>query len=253
METTSIEVSKHRFAALKKRRDDLWADTVARSRWARFILENDYDLRFYGVYLIETYHYVLHNPKHQALVGVTSKEPLFRYIKFCYEHAEEETGHEMMAMHDLLSLGLEKDQFTLPEPLSATEVFIGYLYWISTNGNHLRRLGYSFWAEDSYQYIAPLLSKVKDSLELEEHQMTFLVSHATIDEKHSAEIDEMIQEFCKTDADWECVEKVLETSLRLQSHMLDCVVDEYCKLRDGKDTPYSFLNLLRSHAHQVLQ
>ena len=254
METTiSKEEVAQRFAQLKQLRDQLWADVNSQSRWTKFVMDGVYDLRFYGIYLIETYHYVMHNPKHQALVGVVSKEKVFRYIKFCYEHAEEETGHEMMAMHDLLSLGLERDQFILPEPLPATEVFIGYLYWISSNGNHLRRLGYSFWAEDSYQYISGLLAKVSETLGLQKHQMTFLVSHATIDEKHAAEIDEMIQDFCKTEADWECVKQVLETSLKLQSQMLDAVVDQYCKLRDGEVTPYAFLNLLQSYAPKILQ
>lgn len=212
-------------------------------------MEEDFDARFYGIYLLETYHYVMHNPRHQALVGVYMKEKVFRYIKFCYEHAEEEAGHEMMAFHDLLNLGLDKDSFTIPSPHPSTEVFIAYLYYISSNGNPYQRLGYSFWAEDSYQYIAGLMTKVISVLGLDKSQTTFLVSHAAIDEKHAQEIEEMVNEFCRTEDDWYSVNKVLETSLRLQSEMLDNVMLEYLNLRNGGKSRYAFLNKLVQHAN----
>ncbi|UMY66139.1 MULTISPECIES: iron-containing redox enzyme family protein [unclassified Flavobacterium] len=246
MTTQTIEnkSTTSRFLELKRTRDTEWANILEQAKWAHFILHDTFDARFYGIYLIETYHYVMHNPKHQALVGAHMKEKVFKYIKFCFEHAEEETGHEMMALHDLLSLGLAKDSFRMPEPHPDTEVFIAYLYWISTNGNYLQRLGYSFWAEDSYQYIRALMERVQTTLNLQKSQMTFLVSHATIDEKHAEEIDEMINEFCKTDDDWQAVEKVLKTSLSLQSKMLDSVLEEYLNLKNGGESRYHFLNSL---------
>jgi len=232
------------FRNLKNMRDTEWANLTTNANWAKFILNETFDARFYGIYLLETYHYVMHNPKHQALVGAHMKEKIFKYIKFCYEHAEEETGHEMMAMHDLLSLSLEKEDFQIPSPHPNTEVFIAYLYWISTNGNPLQRLGYSFWAEDSYQYIGQLIDKVRTALNLQKGQMTFLISHATIDEKHAQEIEEMINDFCNTKDDWYSVEKVMRTSLKLQSNMLDSVLSEYLNLKNGGASRYDFLNKL---------
>ena len=140
----------------------------------------------------------------------------------------------------------------MPQALSQTEVLIGYLYWISTNGNSLQRLGYSFWAEDSYQYIGDILKILSDTLNLEPKNMSFLVSHATIDEKHSQEIEEMICEFCKTDDDWESVEKVMKTSLRLQSEMLDAVIAEYLNLSSGSRSRYQFLSNVNEYAENIL-
>ena len=100
-----------RFGHLQTQRDLAWSEILENSKWANFIREGEFDRRLYGIYLIETYHYVIHNPRHQAMVGAGTKEPIFKYIKFCYEHAEEETGHEMMAFHDLLSLGYKKGSF----------------------------------------------------------------------------------------------------------------------------------------------
>jgi thiaminase len=229
-------------ASLKQARDATWATILKDAPWVAFILAGEFDTRFYGIYLIETFHYVMHNPRHQALVGALSKDQPFNYTKFCYEHAEEETGHEMMAYHDLASLGSGNSPIPIPPPHPSTEVFIAYLYWVSTHGNPLRRLGYSFWAEDSYGYIEPLVRRVKETLRLASSQMTFIISHATIDEKHSQEIEEMIGTFCKTEEDWQAVEDVMNTSLRLQSEMLGQVVNSYQSLNNGGASPYAFLN-----------
>ncbi len=234
-----------KFDQLRKTRDKEWAQIIGNAKWCTFVHNGDYDRRFYGIYLVETYHYVMHNPKHQALVATRFTEMPANYMKFCYEHAEEEAGHESMAFHDLLNMGITKESFTMPLPLPSTETFIAYLYRVSAVGNTLRRLGYSFWAEDSYQYIQDIMGKVISTLHLNNKHTTFLVSHAAIDEDHAAEIESMIQKYCVTEYDWDAVTEVLITSLKLQSAMLDDIVDEYLLLKSGEKSRYSFLNLIK--------
>ncbi len=231
-----------RFLELKDKRDAQWARIAESAEWFKYTLGGDYDRRFYAIYLIETYHYVKHNPKHQALVATRMDEMPVHYMKFCYEHAEEETGHELMAFHDLLNLGVSIEAKDLPAPLASTQILISYLYNISETGNPLRRLGYSFWAEDSYQYIQSVLGMLTKTLSLTNKHTSFLVSHSTIDQKHSQEIEEMLNKFCQTDEDWESIGEVLEITLRLQSDMMNQVVDEYDKLINGAPSRYSFLN-----------
>jgi len=244
MEQATTKEKESKFDQLKTTRDKEWAKIISHAKWCDFVHNGHYDRRFYGIYLLETYHYVMHNPKHQALVATRSIDMPANYMKFCYEHAEEEAGHESMAFHDLLNLGISKDSFTIPSPLASTETFIAYLYRVSTVGNPLRRLGYSFWAEDSYQYIQDIMGKVISALNLSNKHTTFLVSHAAIDEDHAAEIESMIQKYCMTDDDWGAVSEVLITSLKLQSAMLDDIVDEYMLLQSAQKSKYSFLNLL---------
>lgn len=236
--------SPSNFQELSEARDLYWSDILSRSALAKTIMSGDFDKRLYAIYLIETYHYVIHNPRHQALVGVHAKNAPFNYVKFCYDHANEETGHEMMAFHDLLSLGLEKNSFTLDSPLNSTELLIGYLYYVSTTGNYLRRLGYSFWAEDSYGYIGELIGKVKEQLSLDHTQMTFLVSHSAIDEAHSAEIESMLNKYCSSAEDWNEVNRVMYTTLQIQALMLDEIDSEYQRIKKGEDSRYSFLNAI---------
>ena len=192
--------------------------------------------------IFDLINYVKENPRHQAIIALRETNAPINYLKFCYEHAEEETGHEMMAYHDLKSLGLENDEIKLGPPLSSTEILIAYLYRISQFGNPLRRLGYSFWAEDSYQYIQELLKSIAENLSLGKENMTFLVSHSTIDEKHSKEIEQMIVHFCKDSNDFESILEIMNVTLTLQSNMLDEIVNEYRKLEQNESFKYNFLN-----------
>lgn len=238
----NFKTNEECFEYLKEARNKKWEEIISSSNWVKFIMSKNFDKRFYGIYLIETYHYVNENPRHQAVIALRETDAPINYLKFCYEHAEEETGHEMMAYHDLKSLGLANDEIKIETPLSSTEILIAYLYRISQYGNPLRRLGYSFWAEDSYQYIQELLKTIAETLYLGKENMTFLVSHSTIDEKHSKEIEEMIVRFCKNSNDFNSILEIMNVTLTLQSNMLDEVVNEYIKLEKNESSKYSFLN-----------
>ncbi|RKH43027.1 iron-containing redox enzyme family protein [Corallococcus sp. AB050B] len=228
--------------ALKHRRSQVWDELLSQSRFVRTIQQGEVTKALYALYLIETYHYTRHNARNQALVGVRCDDDR-HYQKFCFNHAEEEVGHEQMALHDVASMGLQPG-FPIPRALPATDVLIAYLYWVSYQGNPLQRLGYSFWAESCYDYIRPLLGKVQKSLGLTPAQMTFFVAHSDIDAEHSQAVDEMIAKKCKTPEDWEDVAQVMETSLRLTWKMMDEVADAYAQLVDGRSDRAAFLKAL---------
>jgi thiaminase len=251
MDTQTATIASNYDADVKKRFNRLesllaeeWKLILEQSPLIRTIMEGKADKRLFGLYMLETYQYTYHNARNQALVGTRSGEMPVKYMKFCFEHAEEETGHELMALHDLMELGLSRDEITIPAPLPATEVLIAYLYYVSANGNPLRRLGYSFWAENCYGYINPVISKIKSTLQLKDSQLTFFVAHSNIDEEHAVEVYDMIARFCKTEQDWQHVERVMLVSLRLQGRVLDDVFEAYKRLEAGNANEYSFLNKL---------
>lgn len=221
--------------ALREELTAEWQRLLAGSPFAELVLGGEYDRRLYGLYLIETFHYTRENPRHQALVGTRpGVDP--HYARFCFTHAAEEVGHEMMALHDLRSLGHDVTTDDLPEQLEATAVLSSYLYRISQTGNPLARVGYSFWAESSYEHIGPLLLEARARLELEDRHMTFLVAHAKIDAHHAKEIDDVLGRFARTDDDWEAVGRVMRTSLRLTLDMLEAVAEEFRAVATGRST-----------------
>lgn len=219
-----------------------WEGILGNSSMARMIMSGDVDRKFCAMYLMETYHYTKHNARNQALVGVLANNIPDSYRRFCFHHAEEETGHENMALHDMLSsLGVHKKDVTLPEPLPATEVLVAYLYYASATGNPYQRLGYSFWAEACYEYINPLIDMIREKLNLQDNQMTFFKAHSEIDSEHAKEVEEMLVHCCQTEADWAAVEKVMKTSLKLTAAMVEGVVEAYIEDQKGANK-YSFLN-----------
>lgn len=232
-----------RFKHLDARVAAAWNEILTGSRLVRAITEGRVDRILYAMYMMETHHYTAHNARNQALVGVRLSDHA-PYAKFCFEHAAEEVGHEKMALHDVMSMGLKEHPVEIPRPLPETEVLIAYLYWISLVGNPLQRLGYSYWAENAYQYITPLIERLREVLGLERSQLTFFIAHAEIDASHFEEIRSVMKRTCKSASDWDDVERVMETSLRLTGAMLDAVYAEYERYRSGQAGRYAFLEAL---------
>tara|TARA_R110000868_G_scaffold117600_14_gene312473 strand:+ start:13150 stop:13848 length:699 start_codon:yes stop_codon:yes gene_type:complete len=218
-------------------------ENLSRSPNLEKVLEPGFvDKRLYAMYLCETYHYTLHNARNQALVATRRDTSNIQYMKYCLKHALEETGHEMMALHDLKNLGFEVSVDTLPKPLMTTETLVAYLYHISEHFSPVARLGYSYWAERSYEFIQPLLAMLSDGIGVPKKAMTFFNEHSEIDAKHAEEVEESIRRFVKSDEDWSAVEEVMVGSLVLTTRMMDEVFDQFCKLKEGKSTRYKFLD-----------
>ncbi|MBC8995644.1 iron-containing redox enzyme family protein [Pseudomonas sp. N40(2020)] len=228
---------------LDKRIEQLWADILDNSRLVKAIREGSVTKALYAIYMIETFHYTAHNARNQGLVGVRHADnPV--YAKFCFEHAAQEVGHEKMALHDVMSLGLKNEKFEIPSAIPATEVLIAYLYWISFTGNPLQRLGYSYWAENAYQFITPLINNLSEILALKPAQLTFFVAHSDIDVEHFNEIKLILQRTCKNQHDWDAIANVMETSLRLTGNMLEAVYEQYEAWQNGHAPRYDFLHAL---------
>ena len=240
MEKTQ-SLAEMRFKELDDRLETMWSEILGRSRFVRAIERGECDRLLFAIYMIETYHYTAHNARNQALVGVRALDQSPKYLKFCFHHAHEETGHELMALHDVMSLGLKQDAFEMPAPLPETEVLIAYLYWVSGTGNPLQRLGYSYWAENVYAYVMPTIRKLQETLGLANNQLTFFISHADIDEEHALEVRQMLENHCNSETDWESVRRVMETSLTLTARMIEGAYEAYEQLVRGERSPFAFL------------
>lgn len=203
------------------------------------------DRRVYALYLTQVYHYAWHTARNQALVAVNPNTKDIRYMQFCLEHALEETGHELMALHDLRSMGilindLEKE---MPPAMPATQLLIAYLYRVAQYGNPLQRLGYSFWAETSYEYIRGFIDTMGENMELNKRQMTFFYNHSTIDDKHAKDVENILLHCCNTNDDWKAIEQAAVITLDLTHQILKSVLDEYEKLVKTEPSLYEIINM----------
>jgi pyrroloquinoline quinone (PQQ) biosynthesis protein C len=201
------------------------------------------DRRIYAIYLTQVYYYAFHTARNQALVAVNPANTDIKYMQFCLEHALEETGHELMALHDLKAIGapIENIGKDMPPILPPTELLIAYLYWVSSNGSPVQRLGYSYWAERSYGLIGAFMENLTKELGLEKKQMTFYYSHALIDDKHAKDVEKIVLATCKTEDDWKQITKVAEITIDLTHEILQQVLKEYELLINGKSSDFEIL------------
>ncbi len=196
-------------------------EAIKQGQFWQHVLHRSVTREFYHDLMVEIYHYTRHNSMNQAATAfVTAPEGL---LKFAYHHAADELGHERMVTHDLESIGLLNRQVLNRAPLPATEALIGYLYYVALRYGPVARLGYSFWAEDSYEHIGDVLGKIKSDLSLTDKNMSFFVAHASIDEKHSAQVHACIERYATTPSDQALVRTVAQTTLFLTGQMLEQV------------------------------
>ncbi|MDX2214548.1 MAG: iron-containing redox enzyme family protein [Oculatellaceae cyanobacterium bins.114] len=175
--------------------------------------------------LIEIYHYTRHNSINQAVAASRVDPKQHALLAFCYKHAQEELGHEGMVVRDLASIGLNDPEQFNASPLPPTEALIGYLRYVAAELGAIPRLGYSFWAEDSYKHIGPALAIARRDLNLEDENMSFFVAHSDIDAEHSQVVQRIIEHFVTHEQDQNNVIQIARTTLYLTGKILDAVAE----------------------------
>lgn len=210
--------------SLRETVDQQWTQ-IKSGRFWNHVMNRPVTREFYHDLMVEIHHYTKHNSMNQAVTAfVNAPEGLLR---FAYQHAAEEVGHERMVIHDLESIGLLDRQALEREPLPATEALIGYLYFVALRYGAVARLGYSFWAESVYGHIGDALSKIRSDLSLNDRNMSFFVAHSTIDRKHIAQVEDCIDRYVKTPADQSLVRSTAETTLFLTGQLLEQVAQRH--------------------------
>lgn len=208
-----------------------WAQIREGNFW-RLVESRGFDRELCKLTLLQIYHYTKHNSINQAVAAYGTEPERMELLRFVYRHANEELGHEQMVVRDVQSLELDHPDMWDEPPLPPTQALIGYLYYVALELGAIARLGYSYWAEDSYDHIGPLLFAARRDLELNDHNMTFFVAHSKIDAKHSIEVREMIERHATTERHQDAVAQVAETTLYLTGAILDGVAHEYRKLAE---------------------
>ncbi len=209
---------------------DGWT-AIQRGPYWQHVMTNGMDPELYKRSMVEIYHYTRHNSVNQAFAAWRCSSPAdIHLLKFCYEHADEELGHERMVVHDLQAIGLLQGELLAKPPLPPTQALIGYLYYVGLAEGAKARLGYSYWAESSYGELGPLLQRAREDLNLSDKDMTFFVAHSNVDIKHAEEVREAIEENVNTPEEEEKVKQVAATSLYLSGAIMDAVLQSQRQL-----------------------
>ena len=212
---------------LKELCDNEW-NKIKAGRFYRMVQNSDVEVQrqLYVRAMIEVFHYTKNNAINQAAATFNEDHKRVGLLRFAMKHALEELGHENMVVNDLASIGIDASVFD-NQPLPATEALNGYLYNLSIRGGVIPRLGYSFWAEDSYEHLAPLMDVCKNKLKLGEKQLTFFIAHSVIDAKHAEDVNNAIERWVTTEEQRQAVKQVARTSLYLTGQILESVANEF--------------------------
>lgn len=210
------------FARLDEIVDAGWA-RIKRGAFARHVAEHGVSPELYRRTMIEVFHYTRHNSINQAVAAYRVAPERTKLLGFCYRHAGEELGHERMVVRDLEAAGLLDPSLLTAPPLPPTQALIGYLYYVALDRGAVPRLGYSYWAESAYGHIGSMLSRARQDLKLTDRKMTFFVSHSDIDEKHAADVRDVIRENVRTEEERSAVIEVARTTLYMTGVMLEAI------------------------------
>ncbi|EXF94876.1 transcriptional regulator [Pseudomonas fluorescens HK44] len=209
--------------------DSGWAK-IKKGRYWSHSLEQPITVELYQQVMLQIYHYTRFNSINQAACAFSAHPGQTTLLRFVYKHALEELGHEKMVIRDLESIGALPA--SLPAPLPPTQALIAYLNDVAIRLGPIARLGYSYWAEEVYDHIQPILNKFRVDLGLKDEQMTFFVAHSTIDEKHSEEVRLAMQRAVKTDEERALIKEVAKVTLYLTGQLLEESLLEYERLVD---------------------
>lgn len=207
--------------------DSGWAKIKNGRYWTRS-LEQPMTVELYQQVMLQVYHYTRFNSINQAACAFSADPGQTSLLRFVYKHALEELGHEKMVIRDLESIGALP--LSLPAPLPPTQALIAYLNDVAIRLGPIARLGYSYWAEEVYDHIQPILNKFRSDLGLNDEQMTFFVAHSTIDEKHFEEVRLAMQRAIKTDEERTLIKEVAKVTLYLTGQLLEESLLEYERL-----------------------
>lgn len=207
-----------------------WAQIKLGAYW-KFSLDNHTPPALYQQLMLQVYHYTRYNSVNQAACAFSADPEETTLLRFVYKHALEELGHERMVLRDLESVGLLPQE--MPAPLAPTQALIAFLNDVAIRKGPIARLGYSYWAEDVYEHIQPILERFRADLGLKDEQMTFFVAHSTIDEKHAEEVRVAMQRAVKTEDDRRQIKEVARVTLWLTGQLMEEALRAYLAGEEG--------------------
>lgn len=109
------------------------------------------------------------------------------------EYVEEETGHDAWILSDIAASGGDPSAVRGGRPAPATEVMVAYAYDTIARGNPLGFLGMVHVLEGTSVALAlAAADRIQAGLGLPETAFTYLRSHGTLDQSHTAHYADLV-------------------------------------------------------------
>lgn len=193
------------------------------TRLGSAMLHGGITMPLYRGYLRETFHFVRHTPRFLAAAASRfglDREPLRRRF---LQHAQEEFGHEMLALHDLETVGAPRAETLATEPLVPTAALVAFHYFQAERGDPIGLLGTIFALEGLGQDAGPRVVETLKAFGLPRGAVTFIATHGELDVDHMVEARKMIEKHVSTAAEERAVTYCARAAFELYTLMFDAI------------------------------
>jgi thiaminase len=144
----------------------------------------------YRAFLTEAYHHVKHTVPLLMACGARLPERLEWLRHGVKEYIEEEYGHEQWILADLAEAGFDAPAARAQGPSAETELMVSYAYDTVQRSNPVGFFGMVLVLEGTSAAIATRAAEIIAArLALPRRACTYLLSHGSLDTKHVANFD----------------------------------------------------------------
>ncbi len=151
------------------------------------------DLNSYQAFLTQAYHHVRHTVP--LLRDFRSKlTPNEIWLEpHLDEYIEEEMGHEEWIVNDLVACGFSREHALATGANSATQAMVDHAYQLIASGRGMGFWGMVFVLEGTSVALAlKAADQIQESLALPDAAFSYLRSHGTLDESHTAHFADLM-------------------------------------------------------------
>jgi len=147
----------------------------------------------YVAFLSQAYHHVSHTVPMLQACGRALPDRLGWMRPEVAEYIEEETGHDGWILQDLAACGVPASQVTGSRPAFDTEVMVAYAYDTIARKNAVGFFGMVHVLEGTSVALAlQAADRIQQSLGLPSAAFTYLRSHGTLDQQHTAHFAQLM-------------------------------------------------------------
>ncbi|MGZ3690497.1 MAG: iron-containing redox enzyme family protein [Pseudobdellovibrio sp.] len=191
------------------------------SEWQKRLAIGDIGLEHYKGFLLETYHQAGTNPQIQSYATMFFDGNPREIVKMFYKHAISEIGHDILAMNDLMNLGISRDLIVNSKPLPITKALSASVLHDIQFKNPVRYLGYLFHLEFLPTQNGPKYLEQLSGMGVPKNAVTFLEEHATVDVGHNKLMEIYVNELVTSTATFNEVVDTMYSTAYLHQKMLD--------------------------------
>ena len=141
----------------------------------------------YVAFLTQAYHHVRHTVP--LLMAMGARLPMDKefFRESVAEYIEEELGHQEWVLNDIAACGVDKDVVRHSRPAMATELMVAYAYDTVMRNNPMAFFGMVFVLEGTSTALATQAADIiQQRLQLPDRAFSYLRSHGSLDIKHMA-------------------------------------------------------------------